>query len=250
MYPILFSFLKITIYSHGVLVATGLILGGVIIFILARDEGLSTKRLLDLLLYSVVAGLIGARINYIISYHNLFSNPGEYFAIWRGGMVSYGGIIFGFGFAIWYLYKIKENVWRWLDIGVIGLMLGWTFGRIGCFLAGDILGKVTKSSFGLVMPAIDSLPRQPVPLYEAFATLIIFAVLLIIYKTRVLKDGLLFFAGFGLYFIARFIIEFTRIYEQVFAGLSFSQIALIILFIISFYGFISRARKPRVSARG
>jgi phosphatidylglycerol:prolipoprotein diacylglycerol transferase len=240
MHPILFSFWKLTIYSHGVFVALGLIVGGWLIYILAKQEDLSTHKLLDLLLYSVIAGLIGARLNYIIIYHNYFSNFWDYLAIWKGGMVSYGGLIAGFGFAIWYLKRIGENIWKWLDIGLIGLLAGWTFGRIGCFLAGDIFGKTTESFFGIIMPTFDSLPRHPVALYEAFASLIIFGILLIIHRTRIFKDGLIFFAGLILYFLTRFILEFMREYESTLAIFSVSQIILIVFLSLSLIGFIYR----------
>jgi phosphatidylglycerol:prolipoprotein diacylglycerol transferase len=240
MHPILFSFWKLTIYSHGVLVALGLLAGGWLIYYLAKQEDLPTKKILDLLLYAIVAGLIGARLNYIIIYHNYFTSPWEYLMIWQGGMVSYGGIIGGFGFAYWYLYKMHANIWKWLDIGIIGLMLGWTFGRLGCFLAGDIMGKTTTGSLGIVFPMIDSLPRQPVALYESLAALIIFAILFFLHRMRIFKDGLIFFAGLASYFLARFLIEFFREYETSFLGLSLSQIFLIILFITSLIGFIYR----------
>jgi len=240
MYPIIFSFWKVTIYSHGILVALGLIIGGWLIYSLAKEEDLSTRQLLDLLLYAVIAGLIGARLNYIIVYHAYFNNLWEYLAIWQGGMVSYGGILAGFGVASWYLVKKKENIWKWLDIGIVGFLMGWLIGRCGCFLAGDVIGKPTEFALGIVQPAIDSLPRHPVALYEALAVLIIFFGIIFIYKTRAIKDGLLFFSGMILYFIARFGIEFAREYGIIFWGLSLSQITLIILIIVAVIGLIYR----------
>lgn len=240
MYPILFSFWKVTIYSHGVLVVLGLLLGGWLVYNLAKQERLPTNKFLDLLLYAVIAGIVGARLNYIISYHDYFENFWQYLAVWRGGMVSYGGVIFGFGVAAWYLTKYRQNIWKWLDIGMIGFLLGWMIGRVGCFLAGDVIGKPTEFVLGLTSPAIDALQRHPVPLYESFASLVIFAILLFLYKTRALKDGLIFFAGFSLYFISRFGIDFTREYEAALWNLSLSQIISIILLIFTLGGLIYR----------
>lgn len=245
MYPALFSFWKITIYSHGIMVALGLLFGGWLIYYLAKEEDLSTNHLLDLLLYAVVAGLIGARLNYVLAYHDYFNSFWEYLAVWRGGMVSYGGIIAGFGVACWYLVKERENIWKWLDIGIIGFFLGWLIGRCGCFLAGDVVGKPTEFVLGITQPAIDSLQRHPVALYEAFVVLICFSGTIFVYKTRAIKDGLLFFSGMILYFIARFGIEFLREYNNFFWGLSLSQITLIVLTMIMIGGLIYRYKYSR-----
>lgn len=242
MHPILLTFWKVTIYSHGVLVALGLIAGGWLVYSLAKESKLATGRLLDVLLYAVIAGLIGARLNYIIVYHDYFANFWQYLAIWRGGMISYGGILAGFGVAAWYLYKKRENVWKWFDIGAIGFFLGWAIGRIGCLLAGDLVGKPTEFIFGIRSSAIDALSRHPIAIYESLAALVIFAILLFIYKTRALKDGLIFYGGFILYFLARFGIDFLREYrdDNFILGLSLSQIVLVVLAIAATGGLIYR----------
>jgi len=124
------------------------------------------------------------------------------------------------------------NFWEWLDISIVGFMLGWAIGRMGCLLAGDVIGKPTDFFLGISAQAIDTISRHPVAGYESFASIIIFSILIFIYNARVLKDGLLFFLGFILYFAARFGIDFTREYASVFLGLSVSQIAIIIFFIM------------------
>ena len=124
-------------------------------------------------------------------------------------------------------------------------MLGWSIGRIGCFLAGDVIGKPTDFVLGIVSPAIDVVTRHPVAGYEVFVSIIIFAMLLFVYKTRVLKDGLIFFIGFALYFAARFGIEFIREYREIYFGFSASQILLIVLFVLSVGGFIYQFRNSK-----
>ncbi|GAG59119.1 unnamed protein product, partial [marine sediment metagenome] len=200
MYPILFQIGPITIYSHGIMVALGILAGGFIIFRLAKIEGLKTAKLFDIILYSLIAALVGGRLLYVAVYPYQFSSFWDVLAVWQGGMVSYGGIVAGLTVAIYLLYKQKENVWRWLDIFVVALIFGWGIGRIGCLLAGDIIGKITNSGIGMRFPAIDENTRHPVALYESITSIVIFGVLYFLFQVRNLKDGILAHIGLILFF--------------------------------------------------
>ena len=77
MYPILFNIGPVNFYSHGLLIALGALVGGGLIFYLAKRENLNRRHLIDLLLYSLVAGVLGARILYLILYYYQFANLKE-----------------------------------------------------------------------------------------------------------------------------------------------------------------------------
>src|SRR3990167_8507296 len=171
MAPILFSIGKINFYTHGLLIALGAVVGGGISFSLAKKKRLKRKFLLDALIYSIFAGIVGARLTYIILYYGQFTNWQEVFFIQDGGLVSFGGIFFGFLTGYFLLKKRRENILAWFDLGIISLFYGWTIGRIGCFLAGDIPGIESSS--------VIALNRQiPVALLEAAWVFILGSLLL------------------------------------------------------------------------
>lgn len=229
MYPILFSIGPINIYTHGLMMAIGVLVGGGIIFCLAKKEQMPRNFLFDLLIYVFFAGIIGARILYVIFYSDQFTYWREMFYIWNGGLISYGGIVGGFLVAAWILKRKKQDILRWFDIGIIGVLIGWAFGRLGCFFSGDIPG-VDSSSWLAVRGQI------PVSLFEAVWVLIlgIFLYLLSQKKQEFLRrrSGLIFFLGMAGYFLGRFIIDFWRA-EPIVLYLKAGQIGALLLFLIS-----------------
>lgn len=230
MYPVLFEIGFIKIYSHGLMMALGLVIGGVVLYKLAIKQGLNASITVDLLIYSVLAGLIGARLMYVIFYAGQFSNWKEFLFIWNGGLVSFGGIIAGF-LTAWYFLKKKQEKWlSWFDTGFVALMLGWTFGRIGCYLSGDIAGEILNQRFLWW-------DTWPVALIESAFCLVLFVVLLVILNKKNLLPGRIFFYGLVIYSVLRFILDFARISENTRLWLNMSQwgdllmifIALVIL---------------------
>lgn len=207
MYPIIFAVGKLNIYTHGLFMAIGAIVGGLSIFYFAKKRKLRTDLIFDMCVYALLAGLIGSRILYVILYYNEFSSFKEIFFIWRGGLVSYGGIIGGLLISWLYLKIKKEPVLRWFDIGIIGLMIGWAFGRIGCLLNGDSYGIINFSKIAIWN-------RIPTQLFESIWSLIVVSLLAYFelkFKDKLRwADGIIFFAGLGLYSIGRFIIDFWR----------------------------------------
>src|SRR3989344_3914018 len=131
MYPILFHLGSVNFYTHGLMIALGAVLGGAIIFYLAKKEDLSRKYLLDTLIYSLFVGIIVARIAYLIFYYYQFSSWKDMFLIWYGGLVSFGGFVGGFLAAALILKKRHENVLRWFDLGIVGVLAGWAIGKVG-----------------------------------------------------------------------------------------------------------------------
>lgn len=223
MYPILFSIGNLNFYTHGLMVAVGSLIGGGLIYYLARKKNFNTKFLLDLLILSLFVGIIGARITYIIAYYHQFINWTEMLLLWQGGMVSFGGIAFGFIFAFFYLKRKNENPLSWFDIGIISFLFGWGIGRVGCWLTND-----TPGLFSVGRLAIFN--QIPVALFEASWSIIIGFVLLFLYlkKGRILamfSSGFYFWLGMFLLMVGRFVIDFWRDDVIVLWVFSFGQIA-------------------------
>lgn len=226
MYPELFRIGQLTIYTHGVLAVLGIILGSFFIFILAKNAKLNTAFLFDNIIYSVLVGVIGARITYFFLYRDQFKSLSEILYLWQGGMVSYGGFIPGILTFILLLRYQKENISRWLAISSIAFPAGLFLGRIGNIFAGEYAGIPTAGRFNL-----DG--YIPVNLLEAILLLVIFFAMLILYKkTSKLLDKYLF-AIFALSYTAgRFIIDFWRDEKDIIFKLSVGQITGLAIFLL------------------
>jgi len=234
MHPILFKLGPITIYTYGVLVAIGIFVGSVILMKLAEREGLSTKDVADTAFWSVIAGLVGARVFFFI-YNPEYLRPWyRLFFFWEGGLVWYGGVLFGALTAIYFVRKRNIPLWRFADVVSIPLSVGLGFGRIGCTMAGCCYGKVCHAPFALVFKdphsaaplGVPLCPTQPV---SSAANFLIAAVLYAIYRKRRVP-GVVFGSYLVLYGVFRFLIEFWRATPKEFFGfLSNNQVISIIM---------------------
>ena len=223
MYPIIYSFGLIKIYSHGLMMVLGIIFGGFILYQFIKKEKMRTDLVMEILIYSVLAGFLGAKLLFIILYSNRFDNI---FYLINGGMVSFGGMAGGLVATILVLKNKKQNILKWLDISSIALMLGWAIGRIGCFLNGDSLGIPTLSILGIW-------GRFPTPLFESMWLLLISGVCFWLYqknKNRWLP-GTIFSLAIGLYGFGRFFIDSVKDESIWFWQLKYGQIGALILII-------------------
>ncbi len=104
-------------------------------------------------LYSLIAGVVGARLFYVVLNFDQFQGRLlSVFAIWQGGLVLLGGVILAIAVIFFYLWHHKLPIRRYLDILAIGLMLALVFGRIGCFLNGCCFGKPTNLPWAVRFP--------------------------------------------------------------------------------------------------
>jgi phosphatidylglycerol:prolipoprotein diacylglycerol transferase len=134
------------------------------------------------------------------------------------GGVFYGGFLGALFFTIWYVRVQKVSFWKLTDVLAPAVALGQSVGRLGCFSAGCDYGKPTSAPWGVVFTStfaheVGGVPLgqrlHPTQLYESFATLAIFGVLLWWFPRR-RRDGELFLGYVGLYALARFFLEFLR----------------------------------------
>ena len=129
------------------------------------------------------------------------------------GLASHGGAIGVLTAIILYCRKYRFD-FLWVVDGVaIATPVTGAFIRFGNFMNSEIIGEPTNTNYGVVFQRVDLLPRHPTQLYEAFAYLIIFLVLLWIYsrQTGERKDGYIFGLFLVLLFGARFLIEFFKL---------------------------------------
>jgi len=183
----------------------------------------SKNQVNDLTTYAVLGLIIGARLGYILFYnlsyymrHPLeiilpfsFSNGFTFTGI--SGMSYHGGLIGILLFVFWYIRKAKLDYWDVMDLYVPVVPLGYTFGRLGNFINGELFGRTTTSAIGMYFPqAPEKVLRHPSQLYEAFFEgIFLFILLWSIRKFKVPKGAMLalYVIGYG---TVRFVIEFFR----------------------------------------
>ncbi len=251
MHRIIVTLGPFTVYSYGLMLALAFIIGTYLAHKRAKAAGIRPDKVIDLIFYILVFSLIGARLFFVlVNFAYYKSHLLDALKVWEGGLVFYGGLIFGFAAAAWFLKKHKISFWKTLDILSPSLALGIVLGRVGCFLNGCCYGKLARAwgvcfpgaenppAFsqqaldGLIPPtAAYSLAVIPTQVYDALVNLVIFCLLLFIEK-RKRSDGFLFLVFILLYSINRFIIEGFRYYEQnfmVFGIVTISQLISIVL---------------------
>lgn len=210
---------------YGALFASGLLLGYYIVRNIYKKEKLPLENLDSLLVYVIVGTILGARLGHCIFYEPdyFLKHPieillpiqkvaGVYKFVGFQGLASHGGTIGVLIAIVLYCKKYKVNFLWLLDRMAIGVPLTAAFIRLGNFMNSEIYGKPTNGNWGVVFQRDDMIPRHPTQLYEAFAYLLIFGILLYMYKIEKIRNasGLIFGTFFMLLFVARFIIEFFK----------------------------------------
>jgi phosphatidylglycerol:prolipoprotein diacylglycerol transferase len=155
MHPELFEipFLHLTVKSYGTMMVIAFLAAIYIIRRLSRDITPNPQHITNAALYSLIAGVVGARLFYVIHYFDQFQGHLlSVFAIWKGGLELLGGVVLAIAVIGFYCWHHKLPVRRYLDILAIGLMLSLVFGRIGCFLNGCCFGKPTNLPWAVRFP--------------------------------------------------------------------------------------------------
>jgi len=155
MFPKLFEipFIHLTVKSYGLMMVIGFLLAIYLIRHLSRNITPDPQLITNAALYSLIGGVVGARLFYVVHYWEHFKeNWPSVFAIWQGGLELYGGVILAVTIIFFYLRYHKLPIRRYLDILAIGLMLALVFGRIGCFLNGCCFGRPTELPWAIRFP--------------------------------------------------------------------------------------------------
>ncbi len=253
MHPILFKVGPITIYTYGVMVALGIFFGSLILMRLSDREKIERKKVADIAFWTVVSGFIGARAFFFI-YNPQYLKPWwRILYFWQGGLVWYGGVLFGFFTALFLSIRFRVSPWKLADMSSIAGSVGLGFGRIGCTMAGCCYGKVCHSKLAIVFrnphsaapTGIPLCPTQPV---SAAANFLIALVLYLLYRKRG-KPGTIAAAYLVLYGIFRFSVEFLRATPKtVFGTLSNNQVISAIMVAAGIAIFLYRNSREETDA--
>jgi phosphatidylglycerol:prolipoprotein diacylglycerol transferase len=155
MHPELFEipFIHWPVRSFGVMMVIGFLLGFYLLGKLGHKISSNPELITNLSLYCLIAGVVGARVFYVVHHYDKLDRPlASMFAIWHGGLEFYGGVIFAVPVIILYSRRYKLPIRQCLDIMAIALMLGLAFGRLGCFLNGCCFGKPAELPWAVRFP--------------------------------------------------------------------------------------------------
>lgn len=268
-YPnrLLASISGINIYWYGLFLFFAVIVGLMVFLQLSKKEKIDKNISYDLFFYSMIFGVIGARLFYVLYFlEDYLKNPIEILKIWNGGMSILGGVCFGF-LGLFFLCKIKKiGFKKILNISVIVLVSAQIIGRIGNYFNQELFGIPT--SFFLKIP-IEKMNRPleyinaefftPLFFYEIFFNLILLGILLFLFnkknknnleigivsKELKLKDfrknmkllvsienGFIFYFYLNYYLILRFVLEFFRVSEPKMFYFTYNQIVCILVLLI------------------
>ena len=215
----------------------------------ATQSGLTVRDLEDVLFHGALGVVLGGRLGYVVFYKPAYylAHPLEIFAVWQGGMAFHGGLIGVIVAVWWYCRRRGFDFWRVIDLVAPLVPLGLAAGRLGNFINGELWGRATDLSWGMVFPqAGDGVPRHPSQLYQfAGEGVLLFAVLWW-YSSRPRARGAvsgLFLAGYA---AARFAAEFAREPDAflgiLWFGLSMGQLLCIPMLAVGVYLMVRTGR--------
>ncbi len=148
------------IRGYGVMMLLGVVSAIALAVYRAPRRGLSADTIYGLAPWLLVLGIVGARLFYVIEYHEQFLAPtwgatiGNLLNFTGGGLVVYGSIMGGLAGALLYSYRHQVPVLRLGDVIIPCLFLGIFFGRIGCLLNGCCYGgRCEDNGWALRFPA-------------------------------------------------------------------------------------------------
>lgn len=257
--PVAFKLGNLSVKWYGIIMAVAIILAVSMAIIEGRKRQIESDDFMDLLLWAVPIGYVGARIYYVIFEWNYYSQHlGEIIAIWNGGIAIYGGLLAGLVVLLVFCYKRMLPPFLMLDIITPGVMAAQILGRWGNFINQEAHGGPTTLAFlqSLHLPdfiinqmKIGGVYYQPTFLYESFFNLIgLLIILLLRHRKHLFKQGEIFMLYLAWYSVVRFFVEGMRTDSLYFLGsIRVSQMLSVILLIVVIVLFIYRRRvvKPK-----
>ena len=139
------DFSSIPIHSYGVMLGLSLVVGWYLTLGLAEKDRLPKETMANCYVFTALSAVIMSRVLYYVTNPSEFKSFWEIFALWRGGLVAYGGFLGGFVGSVIYLRREKVPLWPWADVAAPSLASGLLFTRLGCYLFGCDFGKPLPS---------------------------------------------------------------------------------------------------------
>ena len=234
-----------------------ILLGVIVAYILitreGKKQGLPKEFISDLIFYTLIIGILGARVYYcVFNLDYYLANPSEILKIYNGGLAIHGGVIAGLIFVYFYTKKKNVSFIKILDIVAPAVIIAQSFGRWGNFFNQEAHGGITtyQNLKNMHIPEfiingmhIEGKYYYPTFFFESIWCLIGFIILMIARKNKNLRKGFQIGFYFIWYGIGRFFIETLRTDSLMFFNLKIAQIVSLIGIIIGIIIIVTNRNK-------
>ncbi|MBI4728086.1 MAG: prolipoprotein diacylglyceryl transferase [Acidobacteria bacterium] len=227
------GFGPVRLHTFGLMVALGVLAGTAIAVRYGARIGIERGEVTSLATRLVVAGVIGARLTWVLTHPSDIHSPLDVVALWKGGLQFSGGFVAALAAAAPRLRRMTADARRGLLDGLaLGFTVGLAFGRIGCYSVGEHLGRPT--GFFLAARYEGGATREGplavgqaihnTALYEFIHLLVLAAVLWwLLWRARPAAPGVALGVFAVWYGVARFATDFLRAYDERALGLTGAQ---------------------------
>jgi phosphatidylglycerol:prolipoprotein diacylglycerol transferase len=236
---------------HGLMIAVGILVGGLVAAYDARRRGLEPARLYTIGVILAAGALVGGRAFYLLE-HGRLDDLGAWFS--STGFTFYGGFIAAALGIVWYVLRERLSL-SYLDVVAAGLPLGIAVGRIGDVINGEHYGPATEFFLGVRNTHSDALTPNPEVayhsggLYEVLLGLVVFAIAWPLRRRLERWPLALMWLVIGLFALGRFFEFFVRSdSEDLAVGLEVAQWTSLALLAVAAAGAwltLGRGRLPR-----
>jgi phosphatidylglycerol---prolipoprotein diacylglyceryl transferase len=250
--PVAFSIGPFSVHWYGLMYVVGITIGLLVAWNYAKSVGITSEQLEKIVIWSVPAGLVGARLYYVLQQplDQYIRDPLQIIAVWEGGMAFFGAIFAVVLTIIILTRRMRTSLWKFLDTAVIFGSVGQFFGRIGNLINGDVIGYPTTLPWGFIYANPGSFaPRhdiayQPAAVYEMIINVLLFSILWSLRKR--VKEGILFFIYLIGYSVSQIIVFIWRDNEVILWGFKQAQLTSIGVLAAAVIGLVLFLRYQKV----
>lgn len=253
MNRVAFNIFGFNVYYYSLCILLGVIVAYILITREGKKQGLPKEFISDLIFYTLIIGILGARVYYcVFNLDYYLANPSEILKIYNGGLAIHGGVIAGLIFVYFYTKKKNVSFIKILDIVAPAVIIAQSFGRWGNFFNQEAHGGITtyQNLKNMHIPEfiingmhIEGKYYYPTFFFESIWCLIGFIILMIARRNKNLRKGFQIGFYFIWYGIGRFFIETLRTDSLMFFGLKIAQIVSLIGIIIGIIIIVTNRNK-------
>ncbi len=234
--PDLLTIGPLTIRYYGLVYVIGFLITLFIFLKIAEKKkikNMNRDKAVDLVLYTILGGVVGARLFHIILFLKVYlANPLDILKFWQGGMAFIGGFIGAILVVMFYCKKNKLSFYQVADILVIPFALFLSFGRIANFINSEFIGRVTDICWCVKFKDYVGC-RHPSQIYEALKNFFIFGILYSMNRKEH-KPGKIFWSFITFYGLLRLMTNFWR-EDVLYSGLSLGQYLGLVMFLVGLF---------------
>ena len=254
--PVLLRLGPLVITWHGFFTAVGVLAGIWFTTRLAVERGFTEDDIMSVALWSVVGGIVGARLLHVIDAWDFYlRDPLAILRVNEGGLAIWGSIIGGpIGGAIYARWR-RFSVSRLLDLGGLGLILGMAIGRLGDVVNGEHHGTDATVPWAVRYTHPQTLGDLNVPVHLAVGYELIWDIIVmslctwLLYRRVLPRDGMVFWSMIALYSAGRFVVQFFRLDQPFMFGLSQAQLLAFLMGALAVWVLVYMAASARRSPR-